>query len=579
MHEETQPLPDDTTEKEAPVEGNNKKRNAEFRQRIQACKTHRKKLVANWTTNIDFRRGKTFSSQADDDSIAVNVDWSYTKTKQAALFSQVPKVRVSHSPESFMAGPWVATFERRLNDALVTAGIEAAMDEVLPDCINAAGFGAVLVSYESLTEMKEVPSVDLSIFPPDIQKTAFESGQLFGEPIEMKEVPHKVDTRYTIRRISPADFLWPVDFTGSDFDNAPWLGHTGRIPWAEAVSRFGLTEEDKPDSVTDENTAEDRLINDYDKEHLGDDNKVGFDEIFYNEYQYDTESKSYSTIHHLVFLHGRVEPIIDEPWKGQLIEPTSGKILGARKKPIRVFTLAYITDEDIPPSDTAVGRPQVIELNKGRTNIAKQRARSIPASWFDVNRLDPAIQQALMRGNWAHAIPVQGDGSRILGTLQQPQMHQENYIFDKIAKQDLQEVWTIGANQVGVGGDVETKGESNVIQGNFMTKIGRERARVAAFFVGISEVLGSMMCLFEDPSVFGEGFDPLFSEKLGYSILADSTVLVDSNQRLERLNKFLDTYAKSGWINIEPVLKEIATLIGLDPNTTVQPPKPQSACA
>ncbi len=575
MNEEaTQPLPDDTTESEQPTTASNKKRNAEFRQRIKACKTHRKKLITNWTSNIDYRRGKPASSQSDDDNISVNLDWSYTKTKQASLFSQVPKVRVSHSPESISA-PWVATFERKLNDKAISAGIEAAMDEVLPDCINAAGFGAVLVSYEALTEMKEVPSVDVSFLPPQLQLAAMKSGQIFGQQIETKQIPHKVDARYTIRRISPADFLWPVDFTGSNFDNAPWLGYTGRIPWAEAVARFGLTEEDKPESLTDEKTTEDRLSHDYDRDREEDDDKVGFDEIFYHEHQYDTEAKSFNTIHHLVFLHGRTEPIIDEPWKGQLVDPTSGKVLGARKKPIRVLTLSYITDEDIPPSDTAIGRAQVVELNRGRTNISKQRSRSIPASWFDVNRLDPTIQQALMRGTWNHMIPVQGDGQRILGSIQQPQLHQENYLFDKIVKQDLQELWTIGPNQSGVGGDVETKGEANVIQNNFQTKVGRERAKVSAFFVGIMEVLGGMMCLLEDPKQFGEGFNQGFSEHLEYSILVDSTVLLDSSQRLERLNNFLDKYAKTGWVNVEPVLKEIATLVGLDPNTVIEAPKPK----
>jgi hypothetical protein len=552
-----------------------KKRQNEFKARIEVCKSYRKKLIKNWSTNVDFRRGKQYTSQDDTDNIAVNVDWSYTKTKQAALFSQVPQARVNHHPDTAATGPWLAKYERELNDKLQKAGIEACMDEIMPDCINAAGIGIALVAFEALTEMKSVPAIDLSIFPPEIQSTAMQSGMLFGEPIPMEDVPQLVDSRYTVRRISPADFLWPVDFTGSDFDNAPWLGYTGRIPWAEAVIRFNLTEEDKEKVLTEDRTVMDKLTSDLDREKLSEDSKVGYDEIFYNEFQYDTDAKSFGTIHHLVFLHGKNEAVIDEPWRGQQIGQ-DGKLIGATKKPIRVLTLSYVTDEDIPPSDSAIGRSQVLELNKGRSHINKQRARNAPWTWFDVNRLDPAIQGALMRGTWQHAIPVQGDGSRIIGTVQTPAMHQENFLFDKIAKQDLQELWTIGANQIGVGGDVETKGESNNIQTNFMTKVGRERARVASFFVGIAEVLGSFMCLYENPATFGEGFDPSISQRLSYSILADSTVLIDSNQRLERLNNFLNTYAKSGWVNLEPILKEVATLVGLDPNAVITAPKPST---
>lgn len=575
----TQPqLTDIPTESQEPqADEKTKKRWAEFRQQIDKTKSYRKRLIRNWSTNIDFRRGKAFASQSDDDAVAVNLDWSYTKTKQASLFSQIPKVRVAHHPESITAGPWVHAYERKLNDNLVRAGIEAAMDEVMPDVINAAGIGIIMVAFEALTEQKEVPAIDLSIFPPEIQATAMQSGQLFGQPIPMETVPNVVDKRYTIRRISPADFLWPIDFTGSDFDNAPWLGHSDRIPWAEAVARFSLKEEEKSKYMTEDRTFLDRLTDDIDKGAIYNDDKVGYDEIFYHEYQYDTEAKSFSTIHHLVFLHGKTEPVIDEPWRGQQPSPQNPQqLIGSLKKPLRVLTLTYLSDEDIPPSDSAVGRPQVVELNRGRTHANKQRARNAPWTWFDVNRLDPTIQAALMRGTWQHAVPVQGDGSRVIGTVQQPAMHPENFKFDEIAKLDLQEIWTIGSNQLGVGGGVETKGEAGIIQTNFQTKVGRERARVASFFVGVAEVLGGLMCLYEDPAAFGEGFDPSISERLSYSILADSTVLVDSQQRLERLNNFVNTYAKSGYVVLEPILKEIATLIGLDPSTVIKAPEPQS---
>lgn len=576
-----QPQPEDMqaktpNEEDQPVDPKTKKRWSEFRQRIQTTKAYRKKLIRNWTANIDFRRGKQFSSMPDDDTVAVNLDWSFTKTKQAALFSQIPEVHIAHSPESVQAGPWLAAFERKLNDTLKKAGIESTMDEVLPDCINAAGIGIALVSYEALTEPKEVPSIDIATLPPQLQAEAMQSGTIGGHPIPTQTINAPVDKRYTVRRISPADFLWPIDFTGSDFDNAPWLGYTGRMPWAEAQARFGLADEDKDKLITEDRTIEDRLTSDIEKDKVEGDNKVGFDEIFYHTYQYDADAKTFGGIHHLVFLHGRTEPVIDEPWHGQIEnDQAPGKLIGAMKKPVRVLTLTYVSDEDIPPSDSAVGRAQVVELNKGRTHMNKQRARNAPWTWFDVNRLDPAIQTALMRGTWQHAIPVQGDGSRIIGAVQAPPMHQENFEFDQIAKADLQELWTIGTNQLGGGGGVETRGEANVIQSNFQTKVGRERARVASFFVGIAQVLGGLMCLYEDTTEFGQGFDPTISEHLSYSIVPDSTVLLDSNQRLDKLNNFLNLYAKSGWVNLEVVLKEIATLSGLDPNTVIVPPQPQ----
>jgi hypothetical protein len=154
-------------------------------------------------------------------------------------------------------------------------------------------------------------------------------------------------------------------------------------------------------------------------------------------------------------------------------------------------------------------------------------------------------------------------------------MPQENFAFDQIAKKDLGETWTLGPNQEGIGTGVETAAEANALQTNFQARVGRERAKVAKFVCSIAEVLGGLIALFEPPESFGEGFDPAISRTLSYSILADSTVLVDPNQRIKRLVDFLNFAGKSGWVDINPVLREIATLSGLDPNVVIKAPQPK----
>lgn len=534
----------------------------QFRASINSCKTYRRKLIQNWTVAIDYRRGKPFASQTDEDRIAVPIDWSLTKAKQASLFSQVPQIRVDHAPDSLMAGPWVAKFEHSLNDKLIQAGIEAAMNECLPDVINAAGIGAVLVAHESLMEEVELPITDPSISPED------------GTPQPIT-IPRPVDSRYTISRISPADLLWPINFTGSDFDSAPWIGRTGRISWAQAVQRFGLTERDKDSIMGEERTTLDRLTHDIDKDKTITEEMVGFDEVFYKEFQYNPEAKSYSAIHHLVFIQNKDEPVIDEPWKGQKFDPTSKQLIGALKSPLRILTLTYITDETIPPSDSAMGRSQVNEINKGRTQMIMQRERSLPIRTVDINRIDPIIMQALMRGTWQTIIPVQGAGDKVITEVARSSMPQENFTFDRIAKSDLNEIWQVGPNQDDSGAGIETKAEADIVQSNFTTRVGQERARVAKFVIGIAEVLGGLMCLYEDPNIFGQGFTPAICKALSYSILADSTVILDSQQKLQRLMQFVNFTAKSGWVNLDPVLREIAQLSGLDPNVVIQPPQPK----
>lgn len=553
-----------------------KKKNQNFKSWSDLCKTYKRNLIKNWAINVDFRKGKTFPSSPDSDQISVNLDWPLTKTKIASLFSQVPRVCVDHHPDSQSAGPWLGKYSNKLNDTIRVGGIESCMKECLPDSVNAAGFGAAIASFEALTEDKEVPKMDMGTLPPQVAAQALQTGMLNGQPLEMTMVPQKVDTRYLIQRISPTDFLWPLNFMGSDFNKAPWIGRSGRITWAEAVQRYGLTEDDKEKVVGEDRRTDEILTPDTERDAAANpDENVSFDEIFYRESCYNPDAKSFSTIHHLVFINGKTDPVVDEPWKGQQATP-DGKVLGSLKYPIQVLTLAYITDEAIPPSDSAIGRPQVLELNKSRRQMILQRERNLPVRWFDVNRLDPSLAHSLMRGVWQNFIPVQGDGGRVIGEVAKSGHPVEDFTFDQIAKRDLNESWSIGPNQMGSGDNVETKGESNEIANNFQTRVGQERAEVASFFVNLAEVVGGLLCLYEPAESFGEGFDPSFSKSLGFSILADSTVLVDSQQRLSHLNQFMNTYAKSGFVQIEPVLKEIATLVGLDPDVVIKAPEPQS---
>ena len=328
----------------------------------ETCRSYRKRLIPEWSQSIDYRRGKPLQSSRDEDRVIVNLDWSLTKTKQASLFSQVPQVRVTHPPQSIEAGEWLQLFEQRLNDTLRESGIETAMEECLPDCINAAGIGAVLVAYESITEDIELPAVDFTTYAPAARARIEATGlMLDGSPIPMKTITRTVAKRYRLTRISPADLLWPVNFTGADFDFSPWLGHSGRTTWPIALQRFKLNPEDKLKVLGEDKQPMERLTYDLDKEGKPEE-LVSYDEIIYRKYMYELGEKSYDTLHHLVFVKGIDKPVIDKPWEGQRLQPGQGgqqEVIGVQKNPIRILTLTYISDETIPPSDSAAGRPQV----------------------------------------------------------------------------------------------------------------------------------------------------------------------------------------------------------------------------
>jgi hypothetical protein len=139
-----------------------------WRARIDRCiqekKTH---LINDWAENVDYRRGKPFSTVSDSDRVNVNIDWSLTKSKQAQLYSQTPPVYLTPKrPEFKMA---VAKFQKNLNDTLTAAKMGTTVNETVIDAINAAGFGASISGFRSTTVMKEMPTHDPSTLPPELQ--------------------------------------------------------------------------------------------------------------------------------------------------------------------------------------------------------------------------------------------------------------------------------------------------------------------------------------------------------------------------------------------------------------------------
>lgn len=553
-----------TTDPSAPTDAN-----ARWRSEIARSRQLRRKLVADWSINVDYRRGKQFDTDSDEDRIAITTDWSATKAKTAMLFSQVPEVRLTPKNKAYAGG--VPVFAKKVNEALLKARVGVALDEVLPDCINAAGIGAAMVSYEARMQSAQIPAV-----PAEVAAKLHAAGQ----EIPMRTVQRAASTRVNIARISPGDLLAPVSFTGSDFDDAPWVGRSGRLPWAEAKSALRLADTDK-DNVAgaDDRSYLDQLTKSDDRERFRGSDIVSFEEIFYWRYRYHPEEMSYEAIQRIVFVHGKDEPVIDEPWNGQRPSRDGKTMLGSCRMPIRVLTLTYVTDEAIPPSDSAMGRPQVDEMIRSRSQMIKQRENSLPIRWFDTNRVGLGVQNSLMRGTYQGMIPMNGRGDNAIGEVARANYPSEDFEFNRIAKADLQEVWAMGPEQMSAAGGPASRSatESNIRQQNYQTRVGYERARVARFFVSIAEVVAGLIALYgvftpEEAQALGSWDRASLSNYYVYDIRADSTVLLDAQQRIDRLMSFLNMTVKSGYIDPEPIIREIADLSGLNPDEVVHKP-------
>jgi hypothetical protein len=545
---------------------------ARWRGRISESKRLRREFLSDWRVNVEYRYGKPFETASDEDRIAVNLDWTLTKNKQAQLFSQKPELVLHPRIEQVKAA--VPVYSALLNRTLEKARVAVAMDEVLPDVINAAGIGVVLVAYEARTETVLMPVTDpmlLAFLAP-------------GQALPPQPVTRVSDARYTVSRLSPAQALWPAAFVGSDFDDAPWVGRSGSLPWAEAAVRFRLHPEQKRQLVGQESTSQDRVAYDVESGARSDDEEVCFDEVFYRRACYHPEERSYCAIHHLVFAHGQDDPVIDQPWEGQRYDEATRSYLGSERYPLRFLTLTYVSDHAIPPSDSAIGRPQVDELNRSRSQMIQQRSYSLPVRWYDVNRVDPAVQDALMRGHWQQIFPIQGSGSQAIGEVARASYPREDYTFDQVAKSDLREQWNTGASALDSG--ERSASEVQIVQSNVQTRIGYERARCVNFYLGIVDVMAGLLALHgdaaeqylteEERARLAEWDRHKLNHQMVFGVRPDSSVHLDAEQRTQRLLRYMNVMATSGLIDVEQVAREVTELTGLDPDRLVRQPPPSA---
>lgn len=581
----------------APVQALNKKIADSMRDRLESSVRVKKTFLNDWKRNVDTILGQPVALYTEgldldvDLQSAINPDWSLTKTKTANLFSQMPTIRGTH--ENAKYAPAVAPFLKQLNYELgpKRANAMATMRETLADVVNASGVAGAFAYYSARFDNVELPVEDPLIPSPPPAPAAPVPGP-DGQPVmppptapvapAMAPVARPVSDMFGLKRISPKNLLWPAEFVGSDFNDGDFIGHKDMMSSACAEVELKLSKEQLEKAIAGIQTGgETDLRSNPEKTSLPDLLEVTYSELFYWRYRQDPKETNFKAIWRIVFVDGITEPVIHEPWKGQKYDPTTRKYVGSCKFPIQLLTLTYITDNPIPPSDTAAGRPQVNDMRRSRSQMFQNRARSIPIRWFDVNRIDQDIQANLMRGVVQGMIPTNGSGDRAIGEIARASYPSENIEFDRKAEDDLRNSWQLGPNQTGsTTGD--TAGEAEIVQQNFSTRIGQERAFVSAFLMNLAEVMMGYLALYSDfPALTNEEKTAMMqSWDMGHvlhdlvlNIVPDSTIMLDAQQRIKQIMGVLNMTAQSGFINPKPLISEILELSGFNPAEIMVEPK------
>jgi hypothetical protein len=206
--------------------------------------------------------------------------------------------------------------------------------------------------------------------------------------------------------------------------------------------------------------------------------------------------------------------------------------------------------------------------------------------WVDVNMVDDEIVEELKRGVWQDFIPMNGPGTTAIGEVARATFPRENFQFADVINRDLDETWSMSANQQGYSQSGEQSAtEAKIVQTNADLRLAYERGRVLRFVQEIAEGIFALMQLFQSDERFAEIVGPDGMKQLQawdrtkipgdyvMEISPDAAQRVDIQQRRNDLQKLYTLARQDPYINPEMILREWVVTLGMDPSQVVVKPQ------
>lgn len=557
-----------------------------WRSEIEASKAWWDRLskTRQWDRNVQSYLGKTLSSVPADDTVVVPKDYANVEQKKALLFFQVPEVTLTAEQPGLEDAVRVfqAVLNRKLRSDEVNAG--ALMNEVLFDVLCPAGLGASKIGY--IAEQQGERTIPKPMMDPSGQPI---TDPMTGQPVMTEEtVPNVVAERYIWERIPIKRLLIPVDFHGSDFDRAPWLGFSFEMDRASAERQYGLSDEARS-SKEDEQ----RIQADVKAETSKSARVCGY-EIWYRAALYHPEIANSDVLAQIIWFEGEAEPSVWRLSPYQRLDPNGRLIAGMKGFPVHILTLRYVSDQAVPPSDVFMSRPLVDEMSEGRSQMVRQRKRTTPMTMYEPSRLTRTAVEKIEAGETQEMIPVNAldPANPPMVEVRRATFPRENFSFNDITERDIHEVWAMGANQQGIQtSSKQTATEASIQQTATQTRMKREQVEVARWFVAGVQKLGALIQLFADDQDYVEVVGPtglrslqawdrtMIQGRFAYSAKPDSTLQMDAAFDKKQAMDQYQFFRQDPLVNPTYLLQATARRLGLDPAQFLappQPPKPES---
>jgi hypothetical protein len=407
---------------------------------------------------------------------------------------------------------------------------------------------------------------------------------LGGAPPPTTVVKKPIYQKVDWSSLDPADFLFPMSFNKIDWNKSPWVGENFRMTRAEAERRKWL----KPGERAGGSEATKSVNEQFEQNsHRDDSEQIRGTRVWYRPYLFDAKEKDCRKIKVLVWIDGKENPVVDEDFPWQKYVPETKEWVGMTSFPLKVLTLTHVSGQAIPPSDSEIGRPQVRELNRSRTQMINQRDRSNPLRWFDVNLVDADVVEQIRRGTWQDMIPTQGPGHNAIGEVARASYPRESYEFQNVFEKDLDNAWSMGPNQGGYEASGATSAtEAEITQRNYQVSLEHQRAKVLKWFLeGAEATLDLMQMFFQienfvpHTKVGGEKVLEAWDReripgKYVFSARPDAATRVDISQKRAGSLNVYKLLRQDPLVNAQRLLADVFESHDIDPSEAFAPPPP-----
>ena len=575
--------------------------------RINASQSVVDDLKIQWQKNVRAYMGKVLPGTPRDHTVSVPLEYSYVEQKKSQLLFQVPEVHLKpKNPESAAAVP---TFQAGLNHELGEENIDAPtlIDEVATDVL-LCGIAASKIGYLADVRTRQVPVMQPA--PPDPTTLLVPLDEQTGEPLQVQAQkpvagpdgmlqfgedgqpvtePAFENQEYLAyeeffwQEFPTEDLLIPVDFVGSRFDRAAWLGMKFVMDFAQAKKAYKLPDDFAATIQTPRETLSSGERPTRDGGAL---KQVEGYEIWLKAEVFAPEEHPLpKQIKRLVLIKGHDTPVVYEnsPYQwigdGQEGRPNDGKLHGMEGFPIHPLTLRFLPGSAYPVSDVGIARPISEEISLGRTQMIQFRDRALPLRWYDRTQLTPEILAKIERGEIMANIGVDGNGNELFGIIALPQFPRDNFEFNEIGTKDLQQTWAIRPATVEPEGRTATEVRDASAVSD--VRLDKERTKFLRWFTGGAAKVASLIQQFKDDAGFVEivGADgaktlqawdrKAVQGEFVYTAKPDSALRLDADvERRQALNLY-NQLGKDPNVRRTELLKSVLTKFNMDPSKIV----------